>query len=75
MIKRIITWLFFLVVIGGAALLYYTGYFTTIVIEEKDMGPYHLVYEVYTGDYSTVGPTMDKIYNGLIDDAQIKTEK
>lgn len=39
------------------------------------MGPYTLAYEAYTGAYSTVGPVMDKIYNGLIEDAQIKTDK
>ena len=75
MIKRIITWLFFIVIIGGAALLYYSWYFTKIVITEQAMGPYTLVYEAYTGAYSTVGPVMDKIYNGLIEDAQIKTDK
>lgn len=75
MIKRIITRLLFIAIVGGAALLYYTGYFTNIVITQQDMWPYTLVYETYTGDYSTVGPVMDKLYNWLIDDVQIKTDK
>ena len=75
MIKRIIMWLIFIAIIGWAALLYYSGYLIKIVITQQEMWPYTLVYEAYTGDYNTVGPVMDKLYNWLIDDVQIKTDK
>ena len=75
MIKKIITWLFLLCIIGIGFLLYYTGYFVKVVVEERDMGPYTLVYQEYLGDYATVGPVMDKISKGLIEDAQVTPER
>lgn len=73
MIKKFISFLFVIVVVWGGALLYYSWYFQSITIEEKEMWPYTLVYEAYTGDYASVQPVIDKIYDGLLYDFQIKT--
>lgn len=75
MIKSLIKWLFLIVVVWGFALLYYSGYFTTIVIQEKDMGPYTLIYQQATGDYSKVGPIINALYDKFAYDEQIKSER
>jgi hypothetical protein len=56
----------FVVVIG--ALLGYLGFFSTYTVVEREMGPYRMVYEDFTGPYEKTGPVMDRIYQSLKDD-------
>lgn len=55
-------------VIGVLVYLYYVGFFTKVTIEEKEMGPFVLVYEEHKGAYKNIGPVMDKVYNDLLAD-------
>jgi len=63
-----------IVIIAVAALSYlsYMGAFATVKIVEKEMGPFYFVYEPYKGDYAKVGPVMDKVYNRLASEFNIK---
>ena len=55
-------------------LLLTSGLFSKIIISEKIVGPFEIVYKEHIGDYSKVGPTMDEIYYGL-KDVGIQTTK
>lgn len=44
---------------------WYLGGFTTPVATEKTMSPYVVAYTTFTGDYKSVGPTMNKLYDAL----------
>ena len=59
------------VIIGS---LYYVGFFAKIQIEEREVGPFKVVYEEHIGDYRGTGKIMDEIYHSLLDDG-IETYK
>jgi len=50
------------------AYLAYMGYFTKIIISEKEMGPYTLAFVKYVGPYSKTGKVFDQLYNSLKND-------
>jgi len=59
-----------LLLIGGILILalinrWYLGGFKKLNVEEKMVGPYTMAYTAYVGDYSKVGPSMDKVYEVL----------
>lgn len=65
---KILKWLLITVLVLALALvafLWYMGVFSTPKVTEMQMGPYTLVYEEYTGPYSSVGPIMDRVYKGV----------
>jgi hypothetical protein len=39
------------IIIGIVLFLFYLGFFSKIIIEEKEMGPFVLIYEDHKGDY------------------------
>jgi len=43
----------------------YAGGFSHVTLEEKMMGPYTFAYLPFTGNYSNVGPTMEKVTQAL----------
>lgn len=53
--------------IGIGGIGYYMGMFDTIVVEEKEMGPYVVAYQAVTGPYTEVGPAMNEVYEGLLE--------
>jgi len=65
MFKKI---LIFIVVIAAIVLgfMAYSGFFTKVVIVEKEVGPYVFVGKEYVGDYRTTGMHQDSIYKDLI---------
>lgn len=71
--KKIISIIFLLIVTGAVLFLVYSGLFSRIVISEKEIGPYQVVYKSHVGPYQEVGPIMDEIYNSLKNDEQIET--
>ena len=44
----------------------YQGAFNAVEPNEKMTGPYYLVYQQYTGDYSKMGPLMDKMHEDFV---------
>jgi len=58
------------IILGVAAaavlVLAYYGLFAPIVFTEKEMGPYMLVYEKYTGEYKKTVSIMEKINSKLL---------
>ncbi|MBF0406581.1 MAG: GyrI-like domain-containing protein [Candidatus Riflebacteria bacterium] len=66
-----------LVLIVAIILIYLSGYglFSSVIISEKNVGPYLLVYRKHIGDYKNVGPVMDKIYYDLKDNHSVITTK
>jgi DNA gyrase inhibitor GyrI len=73
--KKVLIVLGVLVVIIAAGVLYYCSYigmFTKVNITEQQMGPFYFVYTPYTGDYSKVGPSMEKVRARLESEFGIK---
>lgn len=66
-----------LLVITVAVVLFlnYVGFFSKIIIEEKEMGPYVLVYEDHKGDYKGTREIQDNIYYSLLNNYGIETFK
>ncbi|MFA5859380.1 MAG: hypothetical protein WC955_09960 [Elusimicrobiota bacterium] len=62
------------IVLSGVAYFAVVGGFDPVVVSEKDMGPYTIVYEEHIGDYSETGKVHDKIFNSLTADG-INTTK
>ncbi|QZY53781.1 GyrI-like domain-containing protein [Crassaminicella profunda] len=65
----------FLIIVAIVLFLNYLGLFSKIVIEEKEMGPYVLVYEDHKGDYKGTRKIQDNIYNILLNEYGIETFK
>lgn len=72
-IKIILALLLIIVVI--VLFLNYVGFFSKVVIKEKEMGPYVLVYEEHKGDYKGTRKIQDDIYYALINKYGIETYK
>ena len=49
------------IVVGFIVFMSYMGMFSRPVISERDMGPYSVVYEEYTGPYENMGKIFKKI--------------
>lgn len=75
MTTKIILLMLALVLTGGAVLLYYIGFFSSIVFEEKETGPFVLVYEEHIGAYKGTAQIQDKLYYSLINEEKIETYK
>ncbi len=60
-----------------AALLYlaWCGLFAGITVEERDEGPFLLVYKKHTGDYKNIGPVLDDVYYTLRDEHDLTTTR
>ena len=65
MLKKILIALVVLIVIvlGFAA---YSGFFTTVRIVEKEVGPYTFIGKEYVGNYKSSGIYQDSIYQDLL---------
>jgi len=74
-IAKIIFGIFLLLLIGVVIFLNYIGFFSKIVIEEKQMGPFILVYGEHKGDYKGTAKIQDDIYYSLLNDNKIETFK
>lgn len=53
------------------AVLAWYGYFSTVSVREKPVGPYTLVYKVYVGSSSGVGPLLTEIRLSLINEFRV----
>lgn len=58
----------------GLSYLIYLDAFSTVVFKEEMKGPFKIVYKEHIGPYEKVGPTMDALYNELIND-EIETSR
>lgn len=72
---KIVLGVLLLIIVGIVLFLNYVGFFSKIVIEEKEMGPYVLVYEDHKGDYKGTREIQDNIYYSLLNNYSIKTFK
>ncbi len=57
-------------VIGALILIFgsflsYMGFFVTPVVMEKELGPYTIAYESFTGSYAESGKIFDKVFKSL----------
>lgn len=64
-----------LLLIALVYFLFSAGFFANVTIEEKNVGPYTLVYEEFIGDYKNTPKIQDKIYYALLNDYKIETLK
>ncbi len=64
-----------IIIIVALIFLAHIGLFVEIVVEEKEMGPYVLVYEDHKGDYKGTANIQDNIYYSLLRSHNIKTYK
>ncbi|MGF7056920.1 hypothetical protein [Brassicibacter mesophilus] len=72
---KIISLVILLIIVGIMLFLNYVGFFLKIVIQEKEMGPYVLVYEEHKGDYKGIRKIQDNIYDSLLNKYGIETFK
>jgi hypothetical protein len=72
-ILKIIFSIFLLILISVAIFFNYIGFFSKVVIEEKQMGPFTLVYDEHKGDYKGTAKIQDNIYYSLLNDYKIET--
>jgi len=78
MIKKILWGLLVVIVVCLCALAYVLfqgGLFTKVVIQEKEMGPYVLVYKEHIGPYQNIKTVMDDVYYSLLNKDKITTTK
>lgn len=62
---KIIIIIVVVLLIGVTAIFTYSGLFNSVSIQEKDTGPYILVYEEHTGNYLTSMTIQRKVYRSL----------
>jgi len=65
---RIIKYLLVLIVLAAlliAGYLWFLGAFDSVVVDERAMGPYTLVYQEHDGSFNDVGPVFDEVYQKL----------
>ncbi|SKC62929.1 hypothetical protein [Maledivibacter halophilus] len=74
-VVKIILIALLVIIVGIILFLNYVGFFSKIVIEEKKMGPYVLVYEEHKGDYKGTRKIQDNIYDSLLNKYGIETFK
>lgn len=72
---RIVLVVVILIIIAIALFLNYTGFFAKPVVQEKNVGPFVLVYEEHMGDYRGTKVAQDKVYDILLDTYKIETYK
>lgn len=72
---KIILIVLLVIIVGIILFLNYVGFFSKIVIKEKEMGPYVLVYEEHKGDYKGTQKIQDNIYYSLLNKYGIETFK
>ncbi|MDD5067023.1 MAG: hypothetical protein PHF84_08245 [bacterium] len=68
---KIIKWILIVLavlIVLGTAYLGYLGMFSTLPVTEKEMGPYTMVYEHFTGPYQDTGKIFYKVNQALIAD-------
>lgn len=63
------------VVIALLIFLAQNGFFTKVLVEEKEVGPYVLIYEEHTGDYAGMKDVTYRVYNKLLNEDKIMTTK
>ncbi len=63
------------IIIGIVLFLFYLGFFSKIIIEEKEMGPFVLIYEDHKGDYKWTAKIQNDIYYSLLNEYKIETFK
>jgi effector-binding domain-containing protein len=64
-----------IVVVAAMSWLSYMGFFSKVAIIEKQMGPLTFVYESHRGDYSKVGPVIEKVRGRLESEFGIRNGK
>ncbi len=72
---KIIATIFLVLILALLIYLASLGLFNRINLEEKDMGPFTVVYENHTGPYRETSAIQDKIYYKLLNEEQIETYK
>lgn len=68
-------WALLIGVFGLGVVLNYFGLLRKIKVQEQVMGPYIMVYEEHTGDYSASAQVMDRVYRRLKSQAQLETSR
>lgn len=66
--KKVLIAIGIIIALFVIALAYY-GAFTSVVVYEKKMGPFQLVYEKHVGNYKEVGEVIYKVYQSLKKDS------
>lgn len=62
---KTVLWLAVIIVVLALVNRRYLGGFNKVEVKEQNMGPYTIAYTEFVGDYSLVGPSMDKVYQAL----------
>jgi hypothetical protein len=63
------------VFVAGLLYLAWCGLFSKITVDEREEGPFLLVYKKHTGDYKNIGPVMDEVYYTLRDEHKLETTR
>jgi hypothetical protein len=73
--KTIIIGVILTLLVLALAYLSYIGVFHSVAVHEREVGPFILVYEEYTGDYKNTPRITEEIYTSLLEEDGIETYK
>jgi len=71
----ILTSVLLFAIIAGLLYLAWCGLFARITVQERDEGPFLLVYKKHIGDYKNIGPILDNVYYTLRDEHDLTTTR
>ncbi len=71
--KKVILYIILIIVLVITGLLVHAGILAEVKIDEKQMGPYHVIYKFHQGGYHKIGEVIDEIYAPLKDKENIAT--
>jgi hypothetical protein len=74
-ILALIASLILALLLAGFLYLAWCGLFAKVPVEERDAGPFLLVYKKHTGDYKNIGSVTDQVYYTLRDEYRIETTR
>jgi hypothetical protein len=70
--KNIIIGVILTLLLVALAYLSYIGVFHSVAVDEREVGPFILVYEEYTGDYKNTPRITEEIYTSLLEEDGIE---
>jgi hypothetical protein len=63
------------VLIACVGVLAYLGFFSTVEVRERDMGPYQIVYREHVGDYGGTAVIQDEVCSELLDGEKVRVSR
>lgn len=62
-------------IFAGLLYLSWCGLFAKVAVDERDTGPFLLVFKKHSGDYKHIGTVLDEVYHALRNEHNLATTK